>query len=186
MKAGDAEAFGGEEGLEAGEVVFAVGGDEAVGVAGPVLHFAEGVGHAEGDGFGAVGAASGEAGAEFAFAGGHDEEVDAGALDVGVGAAADLVGTLDIDVHDDVAAGLEVGDDFGFEGAVEVAVDGGVFEEIACLESLLEVFAGEEVVVFAVFFAWAGGAGGAGDGVADFSGIGEATAEGGFARAGGA
>lgn len=152
----------------------------------PVFHFVEGIGHAEGDDLVGIGAAAGEASAEFVIIGGHDEEVDEGVLDGGVLAGADLGGALDIDIHDDVLSALDEGMDFGAEGSVEVAVDFGVFEEFAGGDIGFELFAGEEVVIAAVGFALARGAGGAGDGVVGGAGFGELAAEGGFSRAGGA
>ncbi len=52
---------------------------------------------------------------------------------------------------------------FALTRAVEVAVDFVVLEEVALGELLLEVGALHEVVVHAVFFAWAGGTCGARD-----------------------
>ena len=159
----NAQSFGGEKGMEAAVVGLAVAGDEAVLVFVPVFHFMEGILHAERDDFGGVGGTGRESSAEFLVVRRHDEEVDEGALDGGVVASADLGGTLDIDVHDHVLAAFEEGMDLGAEGAVVMAVDFGVFEELAGGDVSFELVAGEEVVVAAIEFAFAGGAGGAGD-----------------------
>ena len=95
-------------------------------------------------------------------------------------------GALDIEVHDDIAAGGEVREDLGFESAVVVAVDEGVFEEFTGVDAAGEFVRGEEKVVVAVGFARADGAGGAGDGVGDGFDGGGVSAERGFAAAGGA
>lgn len=183
---GGAESLGGEEGEEAFIVFFARSGDELVLVFAPMLHFVEGILHTEGDDFLGIGATAGESSAEFVFIGGHDEEVDEGVLDGGVVAGADLGSALDIDVHDDVLPAFDEGMDLGAKGAVEVAVDFGVFEKLAGGDVCFELFAGEEVVIASVGFALAGGAGGAGDRIVGGAGLGEAAAEGGLSGARGA
>ena len=99
-----------------------------------------------------------------------------------IGAGADLRRALDIDVHDDIGAVLEMGENFGFQGAIEVAVDFRVFEEIARGESALEIFAAEEMVIPAVLFAGTRNPSGAGNRIPRLAGIREAAAKRGFPR----
>ena len=89
---------------------------------------------------------------------------------------------MDVDVHDDVNPGPEVADDLAFQGSVEISVDDCVFEEIPCVEPLLEILIGQEMIIHAVFLSWAWDPGRAGDGVADIAGVCEAAAKRGFAR----
>ena len=133
------ETLGEEKMLEEGVVAFAVGGEEAVRILGPVGDFFAGIFEAEGDDVFGVGAAATEAVLEFFVGGGHHEEVDEGELDVLVGMGADLLGALDVDVHDDVFARFEEGEDFGQEGAVVIAVDFGMLEEGLVLDFGLEI-----------------------------------------------
>lgn len=67
-----------------------------------------------------------------------------------------------------------------------VSVDFGVLEEGSVFDFLFKVRNGEEEVISAIDFAWAGGAGGAGDGIVGEPLGGEAATEGGFPRARGA
>lgn len=57
---------------------------------------------------------------------------------------------------------------------------GGVFEESMGLDFFIELCAAEEKIIMAVSFARAGGASGAGGGVASFTFVREAAAERGF------
>lgn len=145
-----------------------------------MLHFLEGIRHAERDDFRAVGAATGEARVKFFFAGRHHEQVGEGPLDGGIGAGADLGGTLDVDVHDHVDSGFEVGDDLGFQRAVEISVNGGVFEEEAGFETGFEIGDTQKMVVLTVDFTGPRWASGAGNRVMRFSRVREFTAESGF------
>ena len=99
------ETLSEKEVLEESVVAFAIGGEETIRIFGPVGHFFAGVFETEGDDVFGVGAASAEAILEFFVGGGHHEEVDEGALDFFVGVGAHLLGSLDVDVHDDVFAG---------------------------------------------------------------------------------
>lgn len=177
------EALGDEQRLEFRVVLFFRRGKQAVGIAMPMLHFLEGVDHAQCDDFRAVGTPAGEAVVKFLLAGGHDEEIDEGALDLRILATADLVRALDINIHHDVGACLEIGKDFGFERAVEIFVDDGVFEKFAGIELSLEVLVGEKVVVLAIDLAGTWLAGGAGNGVVDLAGFRQLAAQRGFSRA---
>lgn len=151
-----------------------------------MAHFLEGVGHAQGDGRCAVGAAVGEAVVEFFLAGWHDEEIDEGLLNLRIRAITDLIRALNVDVHDDIGSGPEVGNDLGLQRAVEVFMDDGVFEKMASSESLFEIRAGEEMIVLAVFLAGTWRTGGAGYGIVDLARVGQFSAKRGFSRARGA
>lgn len=76
---------------------------------------------------------------------------------------------LDVDIHDHIGAVVEEIEDFGFERSVEIAMDFGEFEEVTSGDFGLELLVGEEVVIEAVDFAWARGAGGARDRVVGFA-----------------
>jgi len=178
------EAFGEEEGFKAGVVFFVGAGEETVGVFRGGFDFAEGVFHAQGDDFLTVGASASETFTEFFFGWGHDKEVHEGVADGGIRAGADLVGALDVDVHDNVGPRGNGIDHLGFKGAVEIAVNFGVFEKFSIGDTFFECFVGEKVVIDSVLFAIAGLAGGAGGGVGGFIFIGDAAAEGGFSRSG--
>src|SRR5690606_516587 len=69
-------------------------------------------------------------------------------------------------------------------GAVAVAVDQGVFQELPGGQLFLELRQRDEVVVLPVDLPRPGRAGGAGNGVARLPGVGEAFAESGFPGAG--
>lgn len=138
------------------------------------------------DDFFSIGAAPGQAAAEF-FAGGRgDEDIDQGTGDVRVCCSADLAGSLDIDVHDHIIAALEDGQDGTVQGAVAVAVDPGVFQEVARAHPGLEISGREEVVVLAIGLSRARRAGGGGDGGDAGQFLLGAAGKGGFAAAGGA
>jgi hypothetical protein len=183
------EAFADVEGEEAGEVVGAGAGGEAVVELGPAGGFDGGVVEAAFDfGVGVLGAGA-EALAELVEGRGVEEKGDEAVGEVFVSGAggADGGGALDVDVEEDVVVEVEEGEDVALAGAVEAVVDAGVLEEFAGGEGGFELGGGEEVVVNAVAFAGAGGAAGAGDNAAGAGGGGEElVAEGGFAGAGGA
>jgi hypothetical protein len=67
-----------------------------------------------------------------------------------------MLRALDIEIHDHIAAGLKVLDDFGAERTVEVSVDFGAFEEFTGFEFGKKLFTAQEMVVLAVDFTGAG------------------------------
>lgn len=177
--------FGLNDGTEGGEVVLNGAADDDVTVARPLGHFGGGALEAVFDFLGCFCAALEEAAAEFFYAGRDEEDVHQGIADLGVGAGADGFGTGGVNIQQHVAAFGEGFEDGGFEGAVAVLVDGGVFEEFPCGDTGGKFFFGEEVVILAIDLAWPGLARGAGDGVNEILALAEGVAEGGFARAGG-
>ncbi len=154
-QAARAAAFPGEDGAEGREIGLAVGADEGVAVFGPVARFLAGGLEAHGElllGFGATGA---DAVRDLGLARQEDEDIDEGRADRGIGRSADEGRALDVDVHEDVAPRLEVAEDLAFQGAVEAAVDLGMFEKVAPGDPGLEPGAVEEMVVDPVAFALA-------------------------------
>ena len=181
-EAADAHALGDDEGLEAGVVLLAVAGEEAVGVFRPVAHFPEGIFHAQGDDFLAIGAAAGEAGEKLFLIARHDEEIDGSEADLRICAGTHLGCALNIEIHHDVGTISQRADDFGFERAVKISVDFGAFEEFSGVAFGEEFLVGEEMVIASIDLAGAGGAGGAGDGVAGLALIRQTPAKRGFPR----
>jgi hypothetical protein len=119
---------------------------------------------------------------KFFFVCGHDEEIDQGAADRCVFAFPNVFGTLDIEIHHDIATYLKISNHFGAECAVEIAVDFGAFEEIAVFAFGEKLFTAEEMVVLAIGFAGARGAGGAGYRVMRLVLASQTPAQGGFSR----
>src|SRR5688572_18491986 len=62
-------------------------------------------------------------------------------------------GTLNIYVKQDVPAGAQLAEDFGFQCAVAVAINRGVFEEVSRLHALQEGARIEEIIIHAVLLA---------------------------------
>ena len=151
----------------------------------PVLHFGGCVAEPDGDLLGGFGAAFEESAPELFDARRHDEDVGESFQDEGVAALADHGSAAGVNINEDVHAAAEAFDDGGFESAVEVAMDFGMFEELAILHAGGEFFTGKEEVVFAVDFARAGGACGAGDGVDEVGFLAQGGCESGFSGAGG-
>ena len=115
-----------------------------------------------------------------------DVHIGIGAADDGIIAGSDGGCTLHVNIHDHIFARLQEADDIALEGAVAVAVYGGVLQEFSGGYFGGKGFRTEEVVVDSVLFAGAGLAGGAGDGVGGETVFFCAAAEGCFAAAGGA
>ena len=154
--------------------------DEGI-VVGRFLHLGTGIGQAAQDDFLAVQAAAAQAAFQF-FHGGRQDEEEAGIGHV----LAQLGGALHVDVEQDV---LAFGQHLAHRGqgrAVEVAVHLGPFGKMALVAQLHEALAAQEMIVLAVHFALAGGAGGAGDGIAEVGEfLAQAFDERGLPRAGG-
>ena len=182
-ESGDAQTLGEQQRLEACVIFLAGGGNQAVLVFVPVRHFLDGIFESQGDDLWAIGFSTGESRGEFFIGGWHDKQIDKSDVDLWVGTGTDLSGPLYVDVHHDIFAAGDVLEDFRFQSAVGISMDGGVFEEISCGDFGIEFFPGEEKIIMAMDFTGAGESSGAGGGIEGFLLIGEATAERSFPRA---
>ena len=135
--------------------------DEGI-IVGRFLHLGTGVGQAAQDDFLAVQAAAAQTAFQL-FHGGRQDEEEAGVGHV----LAQLGGALHVDVEQDVLAFGQHLAHGGQGRTVEVAVHFGPFGKMALVAQLHEALAAQEMVVPAVHFAVTGGAGGAGDGIAE-------------------
>lgn len=98
---------------------------------------------------------------------------------------AEGAGSLDIDIEEEVKAGLEELAEVAGLGTVEAAMDAGPLDESVLLNGLLEGFGGKEVIIDALVFAGARWPGSGGDDAAEVGKSPEhALAEGGFAATG--
>src|SRR5207247_1824173 len=93
-----------------------------------------------------------------------DGEERAGEFMVVLAVLANRRRALHIDVEENVFALPQFAEDFGFEGAVAVTKNGGVFEEIAGLNAPEKSRRIEKIIIDGLLLAGARGASGAGDG----------------------
>ncbi len=128
-EAAGAASFSGNDGIEGGKVTLLIPADNAVLVGFPVSHLLMGIFQPEVQLFLGFGAAKIESLDQFLVIGRNDENVDKGLLDHGVGLISDQGSSLNIDVHEDVAPGVDMGDYLRFQRSVVVAVYFGEFEE---------------------------------------------------------
>ena len=114
----------------------------------------------------------------------HDKKFYQGGADVRLGAGSNKISTLHIDVHHHIRAGGDVIHHFRLESAVHVFVYFSIFDKLIVGDALFKILTAEEMVIVAVFFTFARGASGAGDGVDCLTFISEPAAERCFPRAG--
>ena len=128
-----------------------------------------GGGDAAVDLIGRIGAAAREPAAEFSVVAHADKDRDqrGGEKRVGGTLGADRGGALNVDVEERIETSTKVRGDIGGAWAVEVTMHGGVFEEDARADLLLEATARQEMVVGSVRLTGARRTGRAGDDAAD-------------------
>ena len=83
----------------------------------------------------------------------------------GVGVGADLRGSLDVHINEDVVSGGESIEDGLLRRAVVIPVDARVFEEVARRHATLKFRDAQEVIVAPIHLAGSGLPRGAGDGI---------------------
>jgi len=184
IEARNLESLGREDGFKAGVILLAGIREQPVAIFRPILDFFQCILHAQLNHILRIGTTPGQALEQFMLGSGHDKEIHERGTDGGLSAGAHLICPLDIDIHDHIRAGCEMVDDFGFECAVAITMNFGMFNELIVGNLLLKCLRAQEVVVVAVTFTFTCRAGGAGGGVNGFPLIGKASAESGFARAG--
>src|SRR5437762_4439701 len=151
---GAAEALGGDNRLNLRNARVEIAVDDDVIVFRPVAHFFGGFRHARGDGGGAVLGA----GAQARFERGHVGRQDKHGHEIARHGFGELLGSLPIDVGDDVAAGGDRLVDRAARRAVAMTKDGGMLEELAGLDHRIEARLVDKAVIGAVGLAGAGGA----------------------------
>ena len=102
------------------------------------------------------------------FEGGRkDEDIHEGGADLRIVARSEQCRALGIEVHDDILAEAQPGEDFALERAIAAAMHRGVFQESAFAQGLGELGLGEKEIIAPMFLARTLRTGGAGDGIVE-------------------
>jgi hypothetical protein len=120
-------------------VLFGITAHDEILIFAPASHFQKRVVEAQLQLFGSFGPAFVEALRESLHARRCEENINEGACDLGVTAVPDRARTLDVDINEDIRAVFEVVLDGVFAGAVKIAVNFGVFQQVCVCDFFLEL-----------------------------------------------